>query len=256
MTDLRGWALAEQHLAADAIVAFVDGELSATAHARAQAHLARCPLCASEAMSQYQARAAVRAAESPSVPPGLLDSLRSIPEDVDLPVLPDELSVSEDGQVVVMLRPAPAKPVGDTTAFGTGARLGDVARLGSTSPLGSGSAVLGSRARGVGRWARHGAGIVVSGLVLGALVMVSPTSGVQPAERGGPAQPDTGPVVAGATGANSVERAAPLPVSRAAVNSAGQNMPQNMPQNLPRSTVSSTPVPSVDARYQGVPVPR
>jgi anti-sigma factor RsiW len=246
MTDLRGWALAEQHLVPDAIVAFVDGELSVTAQARARAHLVRCPLCASEAMSQRQARAAVRAAESPSVPPGLLASLRSIPEDVDLPVLPDELSVSEDGQVVVMLRPAPAKSVGDTTtAFGTGARLGAMARLGSTPLLGSGAAVLGSRARGVGRWARHGAGIVVSGLVLGALVMVSPTSGVQPAERSGPAQPDTGPVVAGATGVNSVERAAPLPVSGAAINSA-----------TPRSAVSSTPVPSVDMRYQGVPIPR
>ena len=84
MTDLRGWALAEQHLVPDAIVAFVDGELSVTAQSRARAHLARCPLCATEAKSQHQARAAVRAAESPSVPPGLLNSLRSIPEDVDL----------------------------------------------------------------------------------------------------------------------------------------------------------------------------
>ena len=51
MTDLRGWALAEQHLVPDAIVAFVDGELSVTAQSRARAHLARCPLCATEAKS-------------------------------------------------------------------------------------------------------------------------------------------------------------------------------------------------------------
>ena len=254
MTDLRGWALAEQHLVPDAIVAFVDGELSVTAQSRARAHLARCPLCATEAKSQHQARAAVRAAESPSVPPGLLNSLRSIPEDVDLPVLPDELSVTEDGQVVVMLRPAPAKPGGNTTAFGTGARLGDAARLGSTPLLGSGSAVLGSRVRDVGRWARHGAGMVVSGLVLGALVLVSPTSGVQPAQRSGPAQPEIGPAVAGATGVESGQPAAPVPVGGTAINSAvpvgsGSN------QDVPRSAVPITPVPSVDLLYEGVPAP-
>jgi hypothetical protein len=169
-------------------------------------------------------------------------------------VLPDELSVTEDGQVVVMLRPAPAKPAGNTTAFGTGARLGDAVRLGSTPPFGSSNAVLGSRVRDVGRWARHGAGIVVSGLVLGALVLVSPTSGVQPVERSGPAQPEVGPAVAGATGAESVQRAAPLPVSGAAINSVSP-VGNGSTQDVPRSAVSSTPVPSVDARYEGVPAP-
>ena len=62
MTELRGWQLPEQHLLPDAVVAFVDGELTASAHSRASAHLQRCPFCAAEAYSQQQARSAVRAA--------------------------------------------------------------------------------------------------------------------------------------------------------------------------------------------------
>ena len=48
MTDLRGWGLPEQHLLPDAVVAFVDGELSSVAHERASAHIQRCGFCAFE----------------------------------------------------------------------------------------------------------------------------------------------------------------------------------------------------------------
>ncbi|MFC0547426.1 anti-sigma factor family protein [Kutzneria chonburiensis] len=165
MTELRGWSLPslpEQHLLPDAVVAFVDGELSATAHDRAAAHLARCPFCAAEAATQRHARSAMKAASAPSAPAGLLASLMSIPQDVELPSGPDNLAVTEDGQLVTVLRPGKAseklRPFGSGPAFG------------SSQPLGSSPNVLGNR---VSRRTKQGAGVVVSGLVLGALAIVT-----------------------------------------------------------------------------------
>ncbi|HKN95556.1 MAG TPA: hypothetical protein VJX10_00450, partial [Pseudonocardiaceae bacterium] len=74
MSERGGWsipALPEAHLAPDAVVAFVDGELSAGAFDRAAAHIARCPLCAAEITVQRQARDAVQAAAAPRMPAGL-----------------------------------------------------------------------------------------------------------------------------------------------------------------------------------------
>ncbi|GAA3439353.1 anti-sigma factor family protein [Kutzneria kofuensis] len=165
MTELRGWSLPslpEQHLLPDAVVAFVDGELSPTAHDRAAAHLARCPYCAAEAATQRHARTAMKAAPTPSAPAGLLASLMSIPQDVELPSGPDNLAVTEDGQLVTVQRPGKAgeklRPFGSAPAFG------------SSQPLGSGHNVLGNR---VSRRTKQGAGVVVSGLVLGAIAIVT-----------------------------------------------------------------------------------
>lgn len=174
MTELRGWSLPslpEQHLLPDAVVAFVDGELSPTAHDRAAAHLARCPFCAAEAATQRQARSMMKAASDPAAPAGLLASLMSIPQDVELPSGPDNLAVTEDGQLVTVLRPGKAdeklRPFGSAPAFG------------SSQPLGSSPNVLGNR---LSRRTKQGAGVVVSGIVLGAIAIVtmhgdaSPTS--------------------------------------------------------------------------------
>lgn len=153
----RGWGLPEQHLLPDAVVAFVDGELSRTAVDRVTAHLARCPWCAADINAQRQARAAVRAADTPAMPAGLLASLRAIPQEVDLPATPDGLAVTEDGQLVAVQRP-------DRVAFGSSVPLG------SSPKLGESRNVLGRRP---GRRAAQGAGVVVSGLVLGALAFVN-----------------------------------------------------------------------------------
>ncbi|GAA4857365.1 zf-HC2 domain-containing protein [Saccharopolyspora cebuensis] len=193
MTVLRGWSLPEQHLALEAIVAFVDGELGPSARDRASAHLAGCPACASDAAAQRQARAAVQAAGTPSVSPSLLQALQSIPSHAEIPAQPDGLALTEDGQLVAMSRPNRAR-------FGTGPVLGSSRPLGgSQQPLGSsvrgtlgGSRPLGDPAalgespedaappresRGVGRRTRQGAGVVFSGLVLGALAFMNlPTS--------------------------------------------------------------------------------
>jgi anti-sigma factor RsiW len=181
MTDLRGWGLSEQHLLPDVVVAFVDGELSSTAHGRATAHLARCPLCSAEAAYQQQVRLAVRAAGMPNCASGFLDRLRAIPQEADLPSAPDGLAVTEDGQLVTVLRPDRAQ-----AAFGSGSVLG------TSRPLGAGTSVLG---RFGARRARNSAGAVVSGLMLGALVLVTPVGEPSPQARPTPAVNPATPAV-------------------------------------------------------------
>jgi hypothetical protein len=149
VTDERGWGLSEQHLLPDVVVAFVDGELSATAHDRAASHMARCSQCLADVVAQRQAASAVQRADVPAVPAALLATLRAIPQQVEMPATPDGLAMTDDGQLVVVQKP-------DQMPFGSRAPLG------SSAKLGEGRAVLGRRAA-------QGAGVVVSGLVLGAL---------------------------------------------------------------------------------------
>jgi anti-sigma factor RsiW len=144
------------HLSADAIVAFVDGELAAGPQERALRHLRECPECAAQVGAQGQARTAVRAAGCPGAPASLLSRLGSIPADTDLPEPPAGLAVDADGQLVCLLREEPAGPAADR------------------------------RRRGL----RLGTGVAVSGLALGALAFGAPaasTSAIGPApERGLP----------------------------------------------------------------------
>ncbi|MCE7008455.1 hypothetical protein LWC34_37425 [Kibdelosporangium philippinense] len=174
MTDLRGWNLPEQHLMPDAVVAFVDGELSPGARDRATAHMVNCSCCAAEVAAQRQARAAVRAADSPSMPASLLANLRAIPQNTDLPGIPDNLAMTNDGQLVAIQRP---------DRVGTSRPLGTNAALGSQPRLGQGPNVIGR-----GRRTAQGAGVVVSGLVLGALALVAPAGGA-PGSSGDAAAP-------------------------------------------------------------------
>jgi anti-sigma factor RsiW len=184
VTDERGWGLSEQHLLPDVVVAFVDGELSATAYDRASCHLAKCRVCASDVAAQRQASSAVHAANAFSAPAGLLANLRAIPDQVEIPEMPDGLAMTKDGQLVAVQRPDRVSALGGTAPLGTSARLGE------------GRAVLGRRP---GRRAAQGAGVVVSGLVLGALAFTSAASGgadqaprqpagERPAVSGGPMQ--------------------------------------------------------------------
>jgi anti-sigma factor RsiW len=141
MTELRGQPSAGPawggHLALDAIVAYVDEELSPGAHRRALEHLSRCSECAAEVIAQTQARVALRGSIAPRLPSSLLSSLRAIPTDTELPEPPAGLAVSSDGELVAMLRD-PARP---------------------------------SRRRPVDRRVRLGAGAVVTGLALGGLMI-------------------------------------------------------------------------------------
>ncbi|MBK0870580.1 MAG: zf-HC2 domain-containing protein [Saccharopolyspora sp.] len=187
MTGRRGWGLPEQHLALDALVAFVDGELSANAHDRAAAHLARCPACAADATAQRQARAAVQSAGAPSVSPGLLQALQSIPSNAELPAQPDGLALTEDGQLVTVDPSARRGRFGSGAALGSSTPLGGGQQpLGSSTPLGETGLDSRGQAR-PGRGRRTGAGVVFSSLVLGALALVS-----MPDEQGPP--PAVGPL--------------------------------------------------------------
>jgi anti-sigma factor RsiW len=161
MTDLRGWSLPEQHLMPDAVVAFVDGELTANARDRVAAHMLVCSFCAAEIHAQRQARSAVRSADAPSISAGLMASLRAIPQNTELPGMPDELAMTDDGQLVAVQRPDRA---GRSTPFGSKPALGSQPRLGE-----------GPNVLGRGRRTAQGAGVVVSGLVLGALALVAPS---------------------------------------------------------------------------------
>ncbi|GDY29991.1 zf-HC2 domain-containing protein [Gandjariella thermophila] len=221
MTEGRGFSLGEQHLLPDAVVAFVDGELSPIARERAATHLMRCPACAAEAAAQRQARSAVRSAAVPTLPAGLLANLRSIPERVDLPGGPDELAVSDDGQLVIVQRP-------DRVAGRPNQRV-----IGSSQPLGNASTVLGYRRGGsAGRRAVQGAGVVVSGLVLGALALVTPASA--PASNAAPAGEPEEPTVA----------STPAALGTASAFGAGGMAvaPESHPIGVPAPRVAGLPV--------------
>ena len=173
MSEQRSWNLPEQHLMPDAVVAFVDGELSTLAQQRASEHIARCPFCASETKTQRQARSAVRSAGDPGAPAGLLAALRAIPIDTELPGGPENLAIGPDGQLVAIQRPdrVPGLAGRASAGFGESPALGGKPMMGSSSPLGS--RALGHRPPN-GRRAVQGAGVVIGGLMLGALVVVGP----------------------------------------------------------------------------------
>jgi anti-sigma factor RsiW len=182
VTDERGWGLSDQHLLPDVVVAFVDGELSPTAYDRASSHMARCSGCAAEVAAQRQAASAVQSANAFSAPAGLLANLRAIPQQVEMPAMPDGLAVTDDGQLVAVQRPDRVAALGGTAPLGTSPRLGE------------GRAVLGRRP---GRRAAQGAGVVVSGLVLGALAFTSAASGGAEQEQRAPAAGEPPAMVGG-----------------------------------------------------------
>lgn len=68
-----------EHLASEAVVAYVDGELRMNAYLRAAQHLAQCPECVAEVEAQQQARIALRQSGPIAIPRGLHDSLARIP---------------------------------------------------------------------------------------------------------------------------------------------------------------------------------
>ena len=179
MTAPRGWGLPESHLLPDAVVAFVDGELSHGARDRAASHITRCAACAAEVRAQRQTVDAIRHAGAPSMSAGFLASLQSIPEHTDLPSAPDNLAITADGQLVAVQRPDRVAGLRNSGV------LGGVAPLGSSAPLGQSPNVLGGGR--LKRRAAQGAGVVVSGLVLSALALVGTTadSGDGSPENGG-----------------------------------------------------------------------
>ncbi|MEJ3656796.1 hypothetical protein WEH80_27935 [Actinomycetes bacterium KLBMP 9759] len=140
----------QDHLSSDAIVAYVDNELAAGPHTRAARHVSTCRECLAQVVAQGQARSALRSAEVPSLPSSLLNSLRSIPQEAELPPPPAGLAMTADGQFVSMLRPErPAPPAPSPHAVDE--RATSHRRL------------------------KIGAGAAVSGLAIGAMALAAPS---------------------------------------------------------------------------------
>lgn len=70
-----------EHLASEAVAAYVDGELRMSPYLRAAQHLSICAECAAEVEAQQQARRALRSAADhiPEMPSSLLGALSNIP---------------------------------------------------------------------------------------------------------------------------------------------------------------------------------
>jgi anti-sigma factor RsiW len=168
----------QDHLSSEAIVAFVDGELASGPQARATQHLEECADCATQVTAQRQARAELRTAGCPLLSSALLSSLRSIPQDTDLPPAPPGLAMTADGQLVAMVRQLPTQAGGPAPASGF--------PLSTTTPAHH-DRRPGSRATPRQRLLRVGTGVAVSGLALGAIAFA------MPAAVPGPAVPASAP---------------------------------------------------------------
>jgi anti-sigma factor RsiW len=206
----------DDHLSSDAIVAYVDDELAAGPHLRATRHLARCHECAAQVVAQGQARAALRTAGCPSLPSSLLSSLRSIPQDTDLPAPPAGLAVTPDGQFVSVLRP-------ERSTQERGASRADL-----DTPTSAGDRPH--------RRMRLGTGVAVSGLAVGAIAFALPAAVTGSAEPA-PAAP------AGMLDRPVLGSPAATPVD-ARLQLAPQPAPSTAPSVPP--SVPPTPAPAAD----------
>ena len=165
----------QDHLSLDAIVAYVDDELAEGPHLRATRHLSQCRECAAQVVAQGQARAALRTATVPSLPSSLLSSLRSIPQDTDIPGPPGDLAVTSDGQLVSVLRPDRVSPVAEAP------RPPGRADLRHEPPAGTDGAHHDFHddshdGRRPSRRRRVSTGVAVSGLALGAIALAAPVT--------------------------------------------------------------------------------
>jgi hypothetical protein len=159
------------HLSLDAIVAYVDDELAHGPHLRATQHLSQCRECAGQVIAQGQARSALRMAGGPSLPTSLLSSLRSIPQDAELPP-PADLAVTADGQLVSVLRPERLAPLPPETPQSS--EHADMAVLAAAPPAGTDHDD--DHVRRPQRRLRVGTGVAVSGLALGAIALAMPSA--------------------------------------------------------------------------------
>ena len=183
MTAPRGWGLPESHLLPDAVVAFVDGELSHGARDRAASHITRCAACAAEVRAQRQTVEAIRRAGAPSMSAGFLASLQSIPEHTELPSSPDNLAITADGQLVAVQRPDRVAGLRDSGVLGGVGAAGIVGAAGPVPERPRRRPLQAPRGAGCGR---GGVGLVLSAL---ALVGTSADGGDGNPETGGGLQP-------------------------------------------------------------------
>lgn len=106
------------HLAADAVVAFVDGELGGTASHRAVDHLSYCHECRLAVAAQRGAKRALCSCAPPVPSADFLSRLREIPftASVTPPGASPDVTIAADGEHLMYgylsSRPGPAAPAG------------------------------------------------------------------------------------------------------------------------------------------------
>jgi hypothetical protein len=100
------------HLSEDAVAAFADGVLSASATERARKHCAECAECAAAVRGQREAVMMLRAAPTPSLPSGLLARLTGLPNAVPLqsPHTGLRTGLGPDGTPVIITGPVAEQP--------------------------------------------------------------------------------------------------------------------------------------------------
>jgi anti-sigma factor RsiW len=226
----------QDHLSLDAIVAYVDDELAAGAHHRADTHLACCLDCRAEVVAQRQARAALRTAGGPALPSSLLHTLRAIPVEAELPPPPPGLGITADGQFVLLRDfaqpdfpqpdfPQPDGPRSDGPRVEP-RRLSRRARFGAVSGLAIGALAVGALATPATPATPHGQG-VLSGAVLSGSARAGALSDAAVVLTSDPASPDSAP-------GNGPDTATPDP---SATDGAGVLDPQ-VRQRLDRAPVA------------------
>lgn len=103
------------HLALEAVVAYVDGELSAAADTRAAAHVASCAQCAADVAEQRAAKRVLVTAGGPELPASLLERLQQIPFTTQLQ--PPGMELAMHGEQLLWSRTdAPARPAAGRSA--------------------------------------------------------------------------------------------------------------------------------------------
>ena len=151
----------QDHLSAEAVAAYVDGELAERPYDRATRHLGACPECAAQVVAQGQARAALRSARCPSLPSSLMSTLRSIPQVAELPGA--ERAGDEPGR-------APRRDAAPGAAS-RAARAPPAARRRTPAARRARPRVPHPPQAKTRRSSRIGAGAAISGLALGALAL-------------------------------------------------------------------------------------
>jgi len=88
------------HLSDEAIAAFSDGVLRGAARERAAAHTRSCAECRYAVAVQREAVWALRAAPAPSLPSGLIDRLREVPDVTPISAPATPSAVGPDGSAM------------------------------------------------------------------------------------------------------------------------------------------------------------
>ena len=183
MTDHRGegrlLTITELHLAAEAVVAHVDGELAPVPRDRANAHLAGCAECRAAVAEQRRAKATLTVAVGPAPSDDLLARLRDIPMTTNL--TPPNMVLAVQGNELVWGTAASVAPRGRAKRKAAPKRQNPSRPNGSSRPQPRPSG--GNRAH---RFSRGFAGVAAAAVV--GMLAASATTASSSAGSGSPSR--------------------------------------------------------------------